>query len=117
MTLTWIGATGANVDVYRNGSLLKTTPNDGRDSNGRNFVGPATYVFSEPGHGTLRPARRSTCRRPTGGRKSDPTPFSTTVSQSRINNLSPDASMRLTNKPPPAGPGLGTPSASQSSMR
>jgi hypothetical protein len=27
--LTWSGATSANVDVYRNGSIVATTPNDG----------------------------------------------------------------------------------------
>ena len=45
MTLTWTGAAGARVDIYRNGSFLRDTPNDGRDTNGRNFQGPATYVF------------------------------------------------------------------------
>jgi hypothetical protein len=45
MTLTWTGAVGTTVDIYRNGSFLRNTANDGRDSNGRNFQGPATYVF------------------------------------------------------------------------
>ena len=30
MTLTWSGATAATVDVYRNGSVTATTPNDGQ---------------------------------------------------------------------------------------
>jgi hypothetical protein len=33
------------VDVYRNTVKLKTTPNDGVDTNSRSFVGPATYTF------------------------------------------------------------------------
>ena len=45
MSLKWTGATGAMVDVYRNGARLRTTANDGSDTNGRTFQGPATYVF------------------------------------------------------------------------
>jgi PKD repeat protein len=45
MTLTWTGATGTTVDVYRNGQFLKNTANDGRDTNSRTFQGAATYVF------------------------------------------------------------------------
>jgi hypothetical protein len=45
MTLTWSGATGSMVDVHRNGALIKTTENDGRYLNTRNFQGPATYVY------------------------------------------------------------------------
>lgn len=41
--LTWSGAAGANVDLYRNGALLMTTPNDGayRDAPKRS----GTYVY------------------------------------------------------------------------
>jgi hypothetical protein len=45
MTLTWTGASGAMVDVYRNGPRLTTTENDGRYGNSRTFTGPATYVY------------------------------------------------------------------------
>ncbi len=45
MTLKWSGATGAMVDIYRNGARLRTTANDGSDTNGRTFQGDATYVF------------------------------------------------------------------------
>ena len=45
MSLKWTGATGAMVDIYRNGARLRTTANDGSDTNGRTFQGPATYVF------------------------------------------------------------------------
>ena len=45
MTLKWSGAAGSMVDVYRNGTRLRTTANDGSDTNGRTFQGPATYVF------------------------------------------------------------------------
>ena len=55
MTLTWTGASGTTVDIYRNGSFLKNTANDGRDTNSRSFQGPATYVFK------LCQAGTSTC--------------------------------------------------------
>jgi hypothetical protein len=45
MSLKWSGATGAMVDIYRNGSRLRTVANDGSDTNGRTFQGAATYVF------------------------------------------------------------------------
>jgi hypothetical protein len=45
MSLKWTGATGAKVDIYRNGARLRTTANDGSDTNGRTFQGAATYVF------------------------------------------------------------------------
>lgn len=45
MSLKWSGASSAMIDVYRNGSLLRTTSNDGSDTNGRTFQGAATYVF------------------------------------------------------------------------
>ena len=45
MTLDWTGAAGTNVDVYRNGSLITTTPNDGHYTNTRTFTGSATYVY------------------------------------------------------------------------
>ena len=45
MSLKWKGASGASVDIYRNGSRLRTTANDGSDTNGRTFQGAATYVF------------------------------------------------------------------------
>jgi PKD repeat protein len=45
MSLKWTGATGAMVDIYRNGARLRTTANDGSDTNGRTFSGAATYVF------------------------------------------------------------------------
>lgn len=54
MTLKWSGATGASVDIYRNGSRLRTTANDGSDTNGRTFTGAATYVFRVCEAGTTR---------------------------------------------------------------
>lgn len=42
ITLTWSGASGATVDVYRNGALFTTTPNDGLAIVTAN---PGTYVF------------------------------------------------------------------------
>jgi len=45
MSLKWSGASGTMVDIYRNGVLLRTTANDGSDTNGRTFQGATTYVF------------------------------------------------------------------------
>jgi PKD repeat protein len=45
MTLTWTGAAGTMVDVYRNGALRTSTENDGKYTNTRSFVGPATYRY------------------------------------------------------------------------
>jgi CubicO group peptidase (beta-lactamase class C family) len=46
MILRWDGASGASVDIYRNGNFLRDTPNDGRHTVTRNnYTGPATYVL------------------------------------------------------------------------
>ena len=45
MTLRWTGATGANVDVYRNGVRITTTLNDGYYVNSRSFQGAITYRY------------------------------------------------------------------------
>jgi hypothetical protein len=45
MDLVWSGASGSTVDIYRDGKFLKNTANDGKDTNGRNYQGAATYVF------------------------------------------------------------------------
>ena len=45
MTLTWTGASGSIVDVYRNGVMITATPNDGKYTNSRTFAGAATYVY------------------------------------------------------------------------
>ncbi len=43
--LTWSRALGQSVYIYRNGLVLQSTPNDGKQSISRNFTGPATYIF------------------------------------------------------------------------
>jgi PKD repeat protein len=45
MTLTWGGATGATVDVYRNGTFLTNQANDGKYTNSRSFTGTASYTY------------------------------------------------------------------------
>ena len=52
--LAWTGATTANVDIYRDGELIATTPNDGsyRDSLGKDVVGTFVYEVCEEGSGT-----------------------------------------------------------------
>jgi PKD repeat protein len=44
VTLAWAGATGATVDVYRNGARVASTPNTGRYTNIRP-TGTATYAY------------------------------------------------------------------------
>lgn len=43
--LRWGGANGAMVDMYRDHKLFKTTPNDGKQTTVRTFVGAITYVY------------------------------------------------------------------------
>jgi extracellular elastinolytic metalloproteinase len=52
--LTWSGATGANVDVYRNGTRVTTTANDGlhTDSLSRSATGTYTYKVCNAGTNT-----------------------------------------------------------------
>lgn len=50
--LTWTGATSTNVDVYRDGALLVTTPNDGAYTDSTNNRGGATYVYQVCEEGT-----------------------------------------------------------------
>jgi hypothetical protein len=57
LTLTWSGANGRTVDVYRNGALINTTENDKRYVNLRQFKGAAraeTYVYKLCESGTSR---------------------------------------------------------------
>ncbi len=51
--LSWSGATGLNVDIYRDGALLTTTANDGdhTDSIGKRGGGSYSYVLCEIGGG------------------------------------------------------------------
>lgn len=52
--LAWSGASGANVDVYRNGALRTTTANDGAhtDNLNKNQVGTFTYRVCNAGTAT-----------------------------------------------------------------
>jgi serine protease len=43
ITHLWSGATGSSVDLYRNGRLVQTTPNDGRHTTAHRFDGTATW--------------------------------------------------------------------------
>ncbi len=49
ITLNWDGAGSSSVDVYRNGSLLATTANDGNWSEVRYFSGSGSYKICEAG--------------------------------------------------------------------
>jgi PKD repeat protein len=44
-TLTWSRAQGSDLYVYRNGLVLLSTPNDGRQAITRSGSGPTTYIF------------------------------------------------------------------------
>ncbi len=54
--LVWSGATTANVDVYRNGSRILTTPNDGNQSDSRLAKGTYAYVVCNAGSTTCSPS-------------------------------------------------------------
>jgi hypothetical protein len=43
--LTWSGATSANIDVYRNGALIVTTPNNGSYTDSTGDTGRARYTY------------------------------------------------------------------------
>jgi serine protease len=43
--LSWGGATGSNVDIYRNGVVVATTANDGFYTDSPNGRGHATYTY------------------------------------------------------------------------
>jgi hypothetical protein len=43
--ITWSGAKGARVDIYRNGERIQTTKNDGRYVDGINLSTSATYSY------------------------------------------------------------------------
>ena len=45
MDLTWSGATSANIDVYRNGVVIATMPNDGSYTDSTGDHGRATYTY------------------------------------------------------------------------
>jgi hypothetical protein len=53
VTLKWSGSTAANMDVYRNGILVYTTPNDGTQVDALNRKGSATYTYQVCASGTL----------------------------------------------------------------
>ena len=50
--LTWSGASGSNVDVYRNGVLVTTTANDGFYTDSPGGRGHATYTYRVCNAGT-----------------------------------------------------------------
>jgi hypothetical protein len=52
MTLTWTGANGRRVDVYRNGVRGKNTENDGRYVNAQRIRGPVVYQYKVCEQGT-----------------------------------------------------------------
>ena len=43
--LSWSGATSGNVDVYRNGSVITTTANDGTYTDSINQRGGGTFTY------------------------------------------------------------------------
>ncbi|MCA1732516.1 MAG: peptidase S8, partial [Acidobacteria bacterium] len=55
--LAWSGATSTNVDIYRNGSVITTTANDGAhtDNIGQKGGGTHTYKVCEAGTTTCSP--------------------------------------------------------------
>ena len=45
MDLSWSGATGSSVDIYRNGMVVATTGNDGFYTDSPGGRGDATYTY------------------------------------------------------------------------
>lgn len=45
MRLTWDGATSTDIDVYRDGTLIITTPNDGSYTDSTGDTGRARYTY------------------------------------------------------------------------
>ena len=43
--LKWRGATSANIDVYRNGVVIATTPNDGLYDDSTGTTGQASFMY------------------------------------------------------------------------
>jgi PKD repeat protein len=43
ITHLWSGAAGSSVDLYRNGKLINSTPNDGRHTTAHKYDGTATW--------------------------------------------------------------------------
>ena len=64
MDLTWTGASGPTVDVYRNGAFLKNTPNSGRYTNSYTGLSAATYTYKVCAAGTTTCSRVATVRFP-----------------------------------------------------
>jgi hypothetical protein len=50
--LKWRGATAANVDVYRDGVVLTTTPNDGLYDDSTGTSGQASFMYQVCNAGT-----------------------------------------------------------------
>jgi hypothetical protein len=51
--LKWRGATSANMDVYRDGVVVATTPNDGLYDDSTGTTGQASFMYKVCGAGTL----------------------------------------------------------------
>ncbi|MDQ3611143.1 MAG: S8 family peptidase, partial [Actinomycetota bacterium] len=58
--LSWSGATSDNVDVYRNGTKITTTANDGAYTDNINNKGGATYTYKLCGSGTTTCSNEAT---------------------------------------------------------
>jgi serine protease len=60
--LEWSGATGANIDVYRNGVVVATTANDGFYTDSTGNKGRATYTYKVCEVGTQNCSNQVTVR-------------------------------------------------------
>jgi hypothetical protein len=66
MALTWTGAAGATVDVYRDGVFLRNELNDGRYTNSRNLPGASQYTYKVCQAGPSAPTKRPLSSRACG---------------------------------------------------
>jgi len=65
--LSWIGATSTNIDIYRDGTLIATVPNNGTYTDQIGARGKGTYTYKVCEAGTQNCSNEVTVRFGGGG--------------------------------------------------
>jgi serine protease len=60
--LVWNGATSASIDVYRNGAVIRTVPNNGAYTDSTGNKGRATFTYKVCEAGTQNCSNQVTVR-------------------------------------------------------